>query len=176
MDSWVADLVLQTYSGREHDRKAIYEASDINLCFIDFSKTFYVVNHWIIYAKLVDLGISNHLVTWIRNVFADRTLQMQIVHALSNEALAPSGVLQGSIIGRLLFLVIINDLPGKLQLSCSMFVDTAKIWGKTTDVKIIQSNLLKTAEETVWFNTPHPVTTYNLGRSHPELALSKPGC
>lgn len=85
------------------------EGSIVNLCFLDSSKPFDVVNHRIICAKLAAL------VTWIINFLADRTVQACIGIALYNKAMAPNGVPQVSVIVPLLFIVMINDLLDKLR-------------------------------------------------------------
>lgn len=61
--------------------KAIDKGSDANLCFLDFGKVYNVANHRILCTKLLALGVSDHLITWIRNFLVDRTLQVLIGHA-----------------------------------------------------------------------------------------------
>lgn len=72
---------------------------------------------------------------------------MHTNNAISNEALGPISVRQGSTIGPFLLLTIpIKDLPGVLQIFCSMFTDNIKIRSQSTDVEITQSALLETVE------------------------------
>ena len=46
-----------------------------------------------------------------------------------------SGVPQGSVIGPLLFLIYVNDLPGWIQSEMRMFADDTKVWKKITKVQ-----------------------------------------
>lgn len=68
---------------------------------------------------------------------------MHIVNALSNKASVPSGVPQRSTTGSNLFLVMVDDLPVELQ-SFLQYDITMEV--KTTEIEIIQPDLLKTSE------------------------------
>lgn len=65
--------------------KAKNVGSDVDICFLDFSRTFDPVNPRIIYAKLTAIRVSDRLVIWIRNYIAARTFQMRMDDALSNK-------------------------------------------------------------------------------------------
>ena len=54
---------------------------------------------------------------WIKNFIHDRTQQVLIDGQLSSEAQVPSGVPQGSVLGLLLFLIFIKDLPESISSS-----------------------------------------------------------
>jgi len=70
--------------------------------YIDFSKAFDVVSHPKLFARLDSYGIRGTVLTWIKNFFSCRTHQTKVGTALSDAA---SGVVQGSGIGPLMFLV-----------------------------------------------------------------------
>lgn len=72
--------------------KTIDVGLDLNLCSLNLNKVNSMENHRIIFAKQATLRVFGHLITWIRNFVTDRTSQVRIHNALSNEAMAPSGV------------------------------------------------------------------------------------
>ena len=53
-----------------------------------------------------------------------------------------SGVPQGSIIGPLLFLLLMNDLPERITSSCILYADDVKICGPSDDPVTLQQSLL----------------------------------
>ena len=66
--------------------------------------------------------------------------------ATSSKADVVSGVLQGSVLGPILFILYINDLPEHVSSRLKMFADDTKIYGPATTVdktKVIQDDLEK---------------------------------
>ena len=52
-----------------------------------------------------------------------------------------SGIPQSSVLGPILFIIFINDLPDSVACSCKIFVDDTKLYGKTEDGDILQNDL-----------------------------------
>ena len=79
--------------------------------FLDVSKAFDSINHDILLSKLENAGIRGVCLDWFRSFLTDRYQKVKIGYSFSDFfALIELGVLQGSILGAILFLVFINDL------------------------------------------------------------------
>lgn len=95
--------------------------------FLDFSKAFDTVPHQELLYKLWMIGITGTLWTWFRDYLHLRTHYVSFNEASSPALPVLSGVPQGSVLGPLLFLIYVNDLPSlSLYSSVFMFADDTK--------------------------------------------------
>ena len=96
--------------------------------FIDLKKAFDTINHKILLSKLANYGLDQKTLRWFHSYLDHRAQKCSVNGSLSNASTLDCGVPQGSIIGPLLFLIYINDLPNCLSTaSARMFADDTSL-------------------------------------------------
>ena len=96
--------------------------------FIDLKKAFDTIDHEIILRKLSYFGADQATAKWFQSYLSNRTQRCNVNSNLSTASTVTCGVPQGSILGPLLFLMYINDLPNCLRVAAPrMFADDTSI-------------------------------------------------
>ena len=139
--STLTQLLLST-----HDWVSVFNSNlQTEIVFVDFAKAFDVVCHRKLLTKLKAYGVTGFLLKWIGAFLTDRSFRVLVRDRFSQPHSVPSGVPQGSVLGPLLFLVYINDLPELMQSTCKVFADDVKIYrplrDPVSDLFILQNDL-----------------------------------
>ena len=101
---------------------------EVRSVFLDISKAFDKVWHKGLLYKLKSMGISGDLFNLLENYFSGRLQRIILNGQTSSWRPVLAGVPQGSILGLLLFLVYINDIPNKLKSNAKLFGDDTSLF------------------------------------------------
>ena len=131
-----------------------------DLIILDFSKAFDRVPHERLLKKLDHYGIRDSTQGWIKAFLSNRTQQVIVEGATSDTVPVISGVPQGTVLGPLLFLIFINDLPNCVQSRIRLFADDCILYRNirsNEDTIVLQDDLNKLADwEQKWGMDFHP--------------------
>ena len=124
--------------------KALNDGKQLDTILLDFSKAFDKVDHYKLCLKLNHYGIRRKSLDWIRHFLTGRTQWVSINSISSSKIDVRSGVPQGTVLGPLLFLVYINDLPERIKSKIRLFADDSylyRIIENPQDTAELQSDL-----------------------------------
>ena len=122
--------------------------------FIDLKKAFDTVNHDILIKKLEHYGIRGNCLHWFSSYLKGRSQFTYCNNTSSDVSSISCGVPQGSVLGPLLFLLYINDLPNISKLlKFYLFADDTNIFYQSTNLDSLQRILNKELKKlSLWLN------------------------
>ena len=147
---------------------SIYKGMDNNLLtgaiFLDLRKAFDTVNHHILLSKFKRLNPASNTLRWLSSYVSLRSQVVGFNGVLSNLTAITTGVPQGSILGPLLFLIYINDLPSITNSEVVMFADDTTIISQGDSLPSVTSDMKNNLNKISSYSAdnqliPHPNKT-----------------
>ena len=142
-----------------------------DLIIMDFAKAFDKIPHRRLLHKLEYYGIRGSTHKWINSWLSGRTQQVVLDGQASDPVPVLSGVPQGSVLGLVLFLIFINDLPDNIRSSVRLFADDCVLYRNIhsrQDCLTLQEDLTSLGQwEANW------QMKFNVAKCH---SMRGPGC
>ena len=124
--------------------KTINEGKLVGCAMIDFRKAFDLVDHQLLLKKLRIYQFSDMSLSWFKSYLSNRIQQVVINDCSSVNGDVLCGVPQGSILGPLLCLLFISDLPLSLNdspISVDLYADDTTLYSSASDKTSLETNL-----------------------------------
>ena len=86
-----------------------------DVVFLDLTKAFDTISHAVLLKKICSYGVYGNKLDWFKDYLFQRTQSVHIKNSFSTLRPIFSGVPQGSILGPLLFILLMNDIPGAIS-------------------------------------------------------------
>ena len=111
------------------------QSSCIDMIYLGFAKAFDKVDHDVLLHKLQKLGITENLGKWILDFLFDRNHFVRLPGGVSNDGPVLSDVPQGTVLGLLLFLVLLSDISTDINHSSVVsFADDTRVYRRINDI------------------------------------------
>ena len=135
---------------------SINESRCCAVLFIDFKKAFDMIDHNLLLRKLKLYGLASDTLALLQSYLTDRQQCVTISTFISDLTTIEYGVPQGSILGPLLFLLYINDLPLCIKSMCDLFADDTTIHTTHKDIDTLANTLQESINDlTKWTELNH---------------------
>ena len=119
---------------------------------IDLQKAFDTIDHKILLDKLAILRFSSNSIKWFQSYLSDRMFHVSLGETISEPSNIDCGVPQGSILGPLLFLIYINDMPQAISCNLFLYADDSCLVFQNKELNVINIELNKSFSKLCdWF-------------------------
>ena len=119
--------------------------------FLDLKKAIDTLDHTILLSQLERLGCRGNCLTWLISYLSDRHQRFEVNGVSSQWRKIEHGVPQGSILGPLIFLICINDLPAACpDIKVLLFADNTSLMAVDEQIDHLDSYFLMLGK---WLNT-----------------------
>jgi len=155
----------------DHIRREADKGRLTGALFIDLSKAFDTIRHSVLLSKLQAYGITDNELNWLTEYLINRKQVVQYNETFSNSCPVYTGVLQGSIIGPLLFLINFNDAHRSLEhTNIVTYADDTVIFTSSSEVNIIESHLNEDVNSlATWFHKNELIINLKKGKTEATL-------
>lgn len=120
-------------------------AGQVDMIYLDFSKAFDSVSHHLLIHKLKSFGFHSELLGWLKSYLSCRQQRVVVDGRSSDWLPVVSGVPQGSVLGPLLFILYVNDMPSSAHhATLALFADDSKCFKNienSSDCKLLQDDI-----------------------------------
>ena len=123
------------------------------IVFLDFAKAFDMVCHESLCIKLKNCGFGTEIVNWISDFLTNRKQRVVIGDNIAEWKDVTSGVPQGSVLGPLLFVIYINDMPEVVKHLIKLFADDSKLVATIRNVRDLETLQNDLDALTEWYMT-----------------------
>ena len=117
---------------------SISNKKSVTIAYIDYKSEFDCISHPKLLHKLSAYGIKGNLYLWIQSFLTNRTQTVRLNSCYSKSCPVTSGVVQGSVIGPILFNIYINDVIDQTDhnITIKLFADDLRIYTDLPNISI----------------------------------------
>ena len=134
----VKSCTTQLLEYMEDITQALDNGNGVDIIYLDFQKAFDKVPHKRLLKKLHAYGIKGQVYEWVKEFLNNLRQRVTISGTKSDLRNVTSGIPQGSVIGPVLFLVLINGFPVVIEVLLKLIADDAKVYNIISNLNDVQ--------------------------------------
>ena len=105
---------------------------------IHLQKAFDTIDHDILLKKLSGIGFSNHTSGWFKSYLSNQLFRVNLENCYSDPSNITCGLPQVSVLGPLLFVIYVNDIPHAVKSNLFLYADVSCLVFQGNDVTEIE--------------------------------------